>query len=61
MPGIPPEMGGGPPGGIPPEMMQGPPPMPPGQITAPPPQAARPEDIPPELLMQLLGSGGALR
>jgi hypothetical protein len=59
--GIPPEMGGGPPQGIPPEMMQGPAPMPPGQVVAPPPQAARPEDIPPELLMQLLGSGGMLQ
>jgi hypothetical protein len=61
MPPIPPEMGGGPPGGIPPEMMQGPGAMPPGMLQGPPPQAARPEDIPPELLMQLLGSGGALR
>ncbi len=60
-PPIPPEMGGGPPGGIPPEMLQGPGQMPPGMVQGPPPAAARPEDIPPELLMQLLGSGGALR
>jgi len=60
--GIPPEMGGGPPQGIPPQMMQGAPPMPPGRIApAGPKPGGIPEDIPPELLMQLLGSGGALR
>ena len=48
MEGMPPEMAGMPPGGMPPEMA-GMPPMPPGMT---------PEDLPPELLMALMGQGG---
>jgi hypothetical protein len=68
--GMPPEMGGMPPG-MPPEMAamaQGPAPMPPeamGQMAPPgnltaPQMGGIPEDIPIEMLMQMLGSGGAV-
>ena len=59
-PGMPPDMGQGP-APMPPEGM----PMPPGQppmpmdLTAPPPPQM-PTDIPPELLMQLMGSGAPM-
>ena len=57
----------GAPPGMPPEMMQQGAPMPPGQMQMPPQDLTAPQgdmsmmdEIPPELLMQMLGSNGAL-
>jgi hypothetical protein len=60
-PGIPPEAGGGPPQGIPPEMISAGQGMPPGRLVAPQMPQGPGDEIPLELLMQMLGSGAAAR